>query len=71
MSNNPVLDELYAAREKLLADAGGDTHQYLEGVRERERLSGRLLSAEDLKNIRCSEAEALSHITDDLSSTDR
>lgn len=71
MSNNPVLDELYAAREKLLADAGGDAHKYLEGVRERERLSGRLLSAEDLRKIRCSEAATLRHITEDLSSTDR
>ena len=43
MSHNPILDELYAARAKLLADAGGDVHKYLEGVRQRERESGRLL----------------------------
>ena len=41
MSHNPILNEIYAARAKLLADAGGDVHKYLEGVRERE--SGRLL----------------------------
>ena len=52
MTNNPVLEELYAAREKLLADAGGDAHKYLDGVRERERASGRLLSSEELKDLR-------------------
>ena len=43
MNRNPILDELYAARDKLLADAGGDIHEYLEGVRQREAASGRLL----------------------------
>ena len=43
MNRNPILEELYAAREKLLADAGGDVHKYLEGVRRRESASGRLL----------------------------
>lgn len=56
MTRNPILDELYAAREKLLADAGGDGHKFLEGVRERERASGRLLSADEQKTIRCSGA---------------
>ena len=40
MNRNPILDEVYAAREKLLADAGGDIHKYLEGVRQREAASG-------------------------------
>jgi hypothetical protein len=56
MTRNPILEELYAAREKLLADAGGDAHKYLEGVRERERASGRLLSAEQQRTIRCTGA---------------
>ncbi len=43
MPSNPLLAEIYAAREKLLEDAGGDVHRYLEGVREREAASGRLL----------------------------
>ena len=42
MSRNPILDELYAARAKLLADAGGDIRKLLEGVREREAASGLL-----------------------------
>jgi hypothetical protein len=55
MTRNPILEELYTAREKLLADAGGDAHKYLEGVRERERESGRLLSEEEQRTIRCTE----------------
>jgi hypothetical protein len=43
MSQNPILDELYAIRERLLADAGGDLQKFLAGVREREAASGRLL----------------------------
>ena len=56
MTHNPILEELYAAREKLLADAGGDAHKYLEGVRKRELASGRLLSAADQRTIRCTGA---------------
>jgi hypothetical protein len=56
MTNNPILEELYAAREQLLADAGGDASKYLEGVRERERASGRLLTAEEQRTIRCNGA---------------
>ncbi len=56
MTRNPILEELYAAREKLLAYAGGDAHKYLEGVRERERASGRLLSADKQRTIRCNGA---------------
>ena len=45
MTHNPILEELYAIREKLLADAGGDVQTYLAGVREREAASGRLLKS--------------------------
>lgn len=43
MTHNPILDELYAIRDQLLADAGGDIQKYLAGVRDREAASGRLL----------------------------
>jgi hypothetical protein len=43
MTHNPILEELYAIREKLLADVGGDVQKYLAGVRQREAASGRLL----------------------------
>lgn len=60
MNPNRILEELYAAREKLLADAGGDAHKYLEGVRERERASGRLLSQEEQEELRCSRSVKVS-----------
>ena len=53
MNRNPILDELYAAREKLLADAGGDIHKYLEGVRQREAASGRLLQPSPQSTAGC------------------
>jgi hypothetical protein len=43
MSHNPILEELYAVRERLLADAGDDVQKFLAGLREREAGSGRLL----------------------------
>ena len=32
MNQNPILDELYAIRERLLADVGGDLQKFLAGV---------------------------------------
>jgi hypothetical protein len=43
MNQNPILEEFYAIRERMLADAGGDLHKFLAGVRDREAASGRLL----------------------------
>ena len=43
MNHNPILDELYAIRERLLADVGGDLEKLLAGVRDREAASGRLV----------------------------
>ena len=43
MTHNPILDELYAIREKLFAEAGGDLREFLAGLRDREAASGRLL----------------------------
>ncbi len=48
---NPILEEIYAAREKLLSDVEGDLDRYLAGVRERELASGRLRSQVESKNI--------------------
>ena len=38
MSRNPILDELHAARQKLLEDAGNDLHRYVEGARQSAEL---------------------------------
>jgi hypothetical protein len=40
MAHNPILDELRDAREKLLADAGGDLAQLVDEIRERQTKSG-------------------------------
>jgi hypothetical protein len=43
MTTNPILEEIYSAREQLLAQAGGDLQRYLAGVRQREKASGLLI----------------------------
>ena len=47
MNPNPILEELYAIREKLLADSGGNLQEYLSGVRRREAASGRLIARDE------------------------
>jgi hypothetical protein len=41
MARNPILDELYATREKLLAEYKGDVHAYVQDARRRAMASGR------------------------------
>ena len=55
MPDNPILEEIYAAREKLLADADGDVHRYLEGVRKREQASGLLREPNMQRTKHCTE----------------
>jgi len=40
MGTNPILDEIYAARKKLLADAGGDLKRLVQDLQERQAKSG-------------------------------
>jgi hypothetical protein len=48
MARNPILEEIYAAREKLLADYNGDFHAYVESARQRALASGkRIVSPKD------------------------
>ena len=56
MSSNPILDEIYAAREKLLADVGGDLHAYIEGARTRALASGRQIATQTQPAIEFSPA---------------
>jgi hypothetical protein len=44
MSHNPILDELHAAREQLLADVDGDVHRYVEEAKRRTLASGRVIA---------------------------
>ena len=41
MARNKILDELHAARAKLLEDAGGDLNRYISEADERLKASGR------------------------------
>ena len=41
MARNEILDELHAARAKLLEDAGGDLKRYIREADQRLRASGR------------------------------
>ncbi len=45
MALNPILEEIYAARAKILADCKGDVHAYVQGARERALASGRPIAA--------------------------
>ncbi len=56
MSRNPILDELHAARQKLLEDAGNDLHRYVEGARQRALNSGRLIAESKQRTNGCTGA---------------
>lgn len=44
MAHNPILEEIYAVREELLADYKGDIHAYVEDARQRAIASGSLIA---------------------------
>ncbi len=56
MARNEILDEIYAAREALLAQHGGDVHAYVEAARQRALESGRLIATPKQRRIRCTGA---------------
>lgn len=41
MARDKILDEIYAVREALLAQHGGDLHAYIQAARQRANESGR------------------------------
>jgi len=57
MTSNPILDEIHAIREKLLAEHGGDLHAYIEAARKRALESGRPIHQPELRSKDCTEAE--------------
>ncbi|MBC8352755.1 MAG: hypothetical protein H8E66_12240 [Planctomycetes bacterium] len=52
MARNEILDEIYAAREELLAEHGGDVHAYVEAARKRALASGRPVAAPKQRTMR-------------------
>jgi len=56
MPRNPILEEIYAARDKLLADCHGDLHAYVEEARRRALASGRPIATPKQRTKRCTGA---------------
>ncbi len=56
MTRNPILDELHAARKKILADCQGDTTAYLKDAQVRLEASGRPIWQGRQRTIRCNGA---------------
>ena len=56
MTRNAILDELHAARRKLLADYNGDTAAYLRDAQARLEASGRPIAHRQQRTIRCTGA---------------
>ena len=52
MTRNAILDELHAARRKLLADCNGDTAAYLRAAQARLEASGRPIAHRKQRTIR-------------------
>ena len=59
MPRNPILEEIYAARDKLLADCNGDVHAYVEEARQRALASGRPIATPKQRTKRCTGAADL------------
>ena len=56
MTRNAILNELHAARRKILADYNGDTAAYLRDAQSRLEASGRPISQRKQRTIRCTGA---------------
>jgi len=56
MARNPILEEIYAARELLLAEYKGDVHAYIQAARERALASGRPIAVPKQRTKRCTGA---------------
>jgi hypothetical protein len=56
MTRNPILDELHAARRKILADYDGNTAAYLRDAQKRLEASGRPIASCKQRTIRCTGA---------------
>jgi hypothetical protein len=53
MTRNTVLDEIHAARRKILAQYNGDTAAYLRDSQARLEASGRPIAHRKQRTIRC------------------
>jgi hypothetical protein len=56
MATNPILDELYGIRSKILADHGDDLNGYLQAEFERLKTEGHPIAKIKQRTIRYTEA---------------
>ena len=54
MTKNPILDELHAVREQLLADAGGTLEGLVAKIQADQKTSGRTIR-KTRRTIRCTD----------------
>ena len=59
MARNPILEEIYAARDRLLADYKGDVHAYVQDARQRALASGRPIATPKQRTTQSTEGAAL------------
>ncbi len=71
MPTNPILEEIYAARDQLLADCDGDVHAYVEEARKRALASGRPIATPKQRTKRCSDLASASTVDDNTGATSR
>jgi hypothetical protein len=57
MPHNPILEEVYAARVKLLAEHNGDVHSYVEAARKRALASERPIAEPKQRTDQSAKAE--------------
>lgn len=69
MTRNTILDELHAARRKLLADYNGDTAAYLRDAQARLEASGRPIAQRKQRTIRCTGAAKSGELATDNQSS--
>jgi hypothetical protein len=62
MTHNAILDELHAARRKLLEDYDGNTAAYLRDAQARLEASGRPIAHRKQRTIRCTGAAKSSEL---------
>lgn len=63
MTRNAILDELYAARRKILADYQGNTAAYLRDAQARLEASGRPIAQVKQRRIRTAGASKSDSVT--------
>lgn len=69
---NPILDELHAARQRLLAEVDGDLHRYVAEARERALASGHVIAEPTQRTDRIGKGVKLGVVqTTDLRPTHR